>query len=482
MLKGFNRNFKPLEILTEGQIESIHQGTLNVLQEVGVQILHDRALELFRQNDCLVDLDEKRVRIPPSVVEECIQRSPSSFRVKAREPKNDLLVGGNRVYFRNFPGMDTVDLETWERRAPTRKEYYDLVTVLDALPNVHALSGYPYFGFEGLPEVMKMSEGEAAKARNSSKIQIVTHSQSSEIFSIRIIKATGGEAFGIAHPASPLSYYPEALEALFRFTEAGFPMHAGSGLIMGATGPATIAGSTVSNNAEVLALVVLIQLARPGTRLIANDFVHAQDMRSGAPAFGDIASSLHVAAFHQICRWYGIPSCTSLTGVSSSKRIDFQLAYEKTIPTLLAALAGSNIVDLHSAINAELTAHPVQAIMDDDIAGMIGRFLEGVEVNDETLALDLIEEVGPIPGQFLDKAHTRKWWRQEQYTPQTTDRLSYPEWLQNGKRSAIDYAKEKHEEILATHKPTPLTAEQEAEIEAILEEQEEYYSQHGLLA
>ena len=129
MLKGFNRNFKPLEILTEEQVESIHQGTLNVLQEVGVQILHDRALELFQQNDCLVDLDEKRVRIPPSVVEECIQRSPSSFRVKAREPKNDLLVGGNRVYFRNFPGMDTVDLETWERRAPTRKEYYDLVKI-----------------------------------------------------------------------------------------------------------------------------------------------------------------------------------------------------------------------------------------------------------------------------------------------------------------------------------------------------------------
>ena len=481
MLKGFIRNFKPLEILTEEQIESIHQATLNVLQEVGVQILHDRALELLQQNDCLVDFEAKQARIPPSVVEECIRRSPSSFRVKAREPKNDLLIGGNRVYFRNFPGMDIVDLDTWERRAPTRKEYYDLLTVLDALPNMHALSGYPYFGFEGLPEVMKMSEGEAAKARNSSKIQIVTHSKSSEIFSIRIIEATGGEAFGIAHPASPLSYYPEALEALFNFTEAGFPMHVGSGAIMAATGPATIAGSTVSNNAEILALVVLIQLARPGTRLIVNDFVHAQDMRSGAPAFGDIASSLHAAAFHQIWRWYGIPSCTSLTGVSSSKRIDFQLAYEKTIPTLLAALAGSNIVDLHSSINAELTAHPVQAILDDEIAGMIGRFLEGVEISDDTLALDLIEQVGPIPGQFLDKAHTRQWWRKEQYMPQVADRLSYPEWMQSGKKSALDYAKERYEEILATHKPTPLTPEQEAEVEAILEEEREYYREQGLL-
>ena len=481
MIKGFVRRFKPLEVLTGEQIESIHQATLNLLQEVGVQVLHDKALRLFQQNDCLVDPEENRVRIPPSVVEECIRRSPSSFRVRAREPKHDLLVGGTRVYFRNFPGMDTLDLDTWERRAPTRKEYYDLLTVLDALPNVHALSGYPYFGFQGLPEVMKMSEGEAAKVRNSSKIQIVTHSKDSEIFSIRIIEATGGEAFGIAHPASPLSYYPEALEALFRFTEAGFPMHVGSGAIMAATGPATIAGSTVSNNAEVLALVVLIQLARPGTRLIVNDFVHAQDMRSGAPAFGDIASSLHAAAFHQLWRWYDIPSCTSLTGVSSSKRIDFQLAYEKTIPSLLAALAGSNIVDFHSSINAELTAHPVQAILDDDIAGMIGRFLQGVEISDDTLALDLIEQVGPIPGQFLDKAHTRQWWRKERYSPQVADRLSYPEWMESGKKSALDYATERYEEILATHKPTPLTAEQEAEVEAILEEQREYYRKRDLL-
>ena len=481
MLGGFLRTFGCLDILAEEQIQSIHQATLNVLQEVGVHVLHDKAMALFGQNDCLVDLDKKRVRIPPSLVEECLRRSPSSFRVKARDPKNDLLVGGNRVYFRNFPGMDTVDLDTWKRRSPTRKEYYDFVTVLDALPNVHALSGYPYYGFEGLPEVMKMSEGEAAKARNSSKIQIVTHAKGSEVFSIRIVKAAGGEAFGIAHPASPLSYYPEALEALFNFTEAGFPMHVGSGAIMGATGPATIAGSTVSNNAEILALVVLIQLAGPGTRLIVNDFVHAQDMRSGGPAFGDIASSLHAAAFHQIWRWYGIPSCTSSTGFSSSKRIDFQLGYEKTLSAVIAALAGSNIIDFHSAINAELTAHPVGAIMDDDIAGMIGRFLEGVKVNDDTLAIDLLEQVGPIPGQFLDTGHTRRWWKHEQYIPRVADRLGYQEWTQRGGKSALDYAKERYEEILASHKPTPLSAEQEAEVEAILEEERLYYEKQGLL-
>ena len=481
MQNGFTRNFRPLEILSEDQIETIHNGTLKVLQEVGVRIMHDGALKKFEKHDCTVDFDEKCVYIPPHVVDECVRSTPSSFRVKARESKNDLLIGGDRVYFRNFPGMDTADLDTWERRAPTRKEYYDFITVLDALPNVHALSGHPYFGFEGIPEVMKISEGEAAKARNSSKIQIVTHSKDSEIFSIRIVQATGGEAFGVSHPESPLSFGNESVEALIRFSDAGFPIHVGSGLIMGTSGPATIAGSTVSNNAEVLALVVLIQILHSGTRLIVNDYVHTHDILSGDPTFGDISSSLHAAAFHQIFRWYEIPSCTSLSGLSSSQRIDSQLAYEKTMPTLLAALAGSNIVDLHSSINAELKAHPVQAIIDDDIAGMIGRFLEGVTVNDETLALDLIAKVGHVAQQFLHEDHTKKWNRMERYMPQVAERLSYPEWLVSGNRSVLECAKEKHDAILASYKPKPLSAEQEIEIEAILKEQAEYYSKRNML-
>ena len=118
--------------------------------------------------------------------------------------------------------------------------------------------------------------------------------------------------------------------------------------------------------------------------------------------------------------------------------------------------------------------------MDDDIAGMIGRFLEGVKVNDDTLAIDLLEQVGPIPGQFLDTGHTRRWWKHEQYIPRVADRLGYQEWTQRGGKSALDYAKERYEEILASHKPTPLSAEQEAEVEAILEEERLYYEKQGV--
>jgi len=148
---------------------------------------------------------------------------------------------------------------------------------------------------------------------------------------------------------------------------------------------------------------------------------------------------------------------------------------------LTAALSGANIIQLHGGIYGEIAYHPVQSILDDDIAGMIGRFIEGVEVNDETLAIDLIEEVGPIPGFYLNKEHTRKWWKKEQFVPRTADRLTYPEWIRTGKKDCISYAKERMEEILTTHKPKPLTDSQEKEIEKILEEARKYYKKKGKL-
>jgi len=155
MLKGFTRKFKPLEVLTEEKIEAIHRGTLDVLQETGIRFESEKALRICEENGCIVDHDQMRVRFPEALVEEAIRKCPSSFRVKARDPKNDLIIGGDTVYFANACGTQTVDLDTWEPRDATRKEYYDYIKVLDALPNTHYLNPYPYFGFRGAPIPMK---------------------------------------------------------------------------------------------------------------------------------------------------------------------------------------------------------------------------------------------------------------------------------------------------------------------------------------
>ena len=479
--KGFQRNFPPLKILPGEQLDNIHRSTLRVLEETGLRIEHEKALKLLKENGCKVDFDSQHVKFPPWLVEECLGKCPKSFRIKARNPKNDIILGENTLYFGTSPGMDTVDLDTWERRRPTRKEFYDATLITDALDNPHiTMNYYPWFGWEGLPPVMCIPEGFAARVRNTSKPLCTAYSNNCEIFTIDMAKAVGAEAFVTPFPSPPMTYYREGIEALYRALEADFPIRFGAGEVMGGTSPATIAGSVVTSKATRIAGIVLTQLIKPGARVAVLTTARALNMHSGLIAFGSIQESLHCAASNQYWRRIGIPT-KNQCGFISSKSIDFQCGYERTITTIIAALSGANVVQLSGCIYGELTLHPIQIILDDDIANMVGRFVQGIEVNDETLAVDLINEVGPIPGMYLDKAHTRKWWRREQFIPKAADRLGIPEWKEKGKKSAIDYAKERMEEILATHKPDPLTPKQEEDIARILEEAWQYYRKRDLI-
>jgi trimethylamine--corrinoid protein Co-methyltransferase len=482
-MKGFTRNFKPLEILTEEQVEAIQHGALDVLKTTGVRVEHDRALKLFEKNGCKVDYDEKRVRIPPGLVDECLHKCPSSFIMKARDPAKDLQIGGNTLYFKVYPGMRILGLDTWETRPATKQERDDGCIVMDALDNMHTLCLYaPYFEVEGIPPAMAIPEAVAAMLRNSTKIQVPTGYQlESEIFTMAMAKAAGTEIMSTINPSPPLTIHTDAAECLFRMVEAGFPVTISAGGLMGATIPATLAGAVIVNTAQNISGIVLAQLIKPGVKIISADFLFAMEMQSGAPVFGGIESVLEAAMFNQVWRKYGIPVTNGSHGPSNSKRIDFQCGYEKAQSALVAALSGSNFITFHGCVYGELAWHPAQAVLDDDIAGRIGHFLEGALVNDETLAIDLINEVGPIPGMYLDKAHTRQWWQKEQFMPKAADRLSYPEWMEQGKKSALDYAKERVEEIIATHKPKPLTASQDEEIERILEEARKYYKKRGLI-
>jgi trimethylamine--corrinoid protein Co-methyltransferase len=251
--------------------------------------------------------------------------------------------------------------------------------------------------------------------------------------------------------------------------------------MMGGTGPATIAGSLVTTIAEILAGIVLIQIARKGTGVIAGDYTMPLDMRTGHPGFCDMSTALHTAAFNQIMRTYRIPSFANCPGMGNAKTIDAQFGYERSMTTLNAALSGANLIVLHGSVYGEYTYNPVAAVLDDDIATWVGHVIEGFEINDDTLALDLIDEVGPIPGSYLDKAHTRNWWKSQQFMPKSADRSTYPQWINLGRKTALDYARERTEEILRTHKVPPLADDADRAIDEILKEAEAHYRQKGLL-
>ena len=483
MLKGFTRRYKPLEILTEEEIESIHKAALDVLRETGVRFESERALKDLEKKDCMVDYDLNRVRFPEYLVEEAIRKCPGSFRIKARDPRNDIILGRDAVYFMHFPGMQTVDLDTWEPRDATRREYYDMVTVLDHLPNLHTITCYPYFGYQGIPPVMRTPEGVAIKIRNSTKVQQMCSSSDCDQFTIEMIKTTGGEAILPVMGSVPLTLYDDQIRAAYRAMESGFPILIIQATVSGATGPATVAGTAVINLAQELSMLVLLQLLTPGTRVIFQSVSHPQNMRTGDLGFGRIECSLYEAVENQVARMYRIPKSNATPGFPSSKKIDFQTGYMKALNALAAAVTGSDIILLHSGVYGEITAHPMEAILDDDIAGMVGRFVEGVIVNNDTIALDLIEQVGPIPGHYLNTAHTRKWWKKEQYIPRVADELTYPEWLKTGKKDCLDYAKKRMEEILADHKVSiPLSSSQEKDIGRILNEARDYYKKKGMIS
>ena len=190
MKKGFIRNFEPLKILSEEKVKKIHNGVLYVLENTGVKFKSKKALDLFEDNSCKVDRKTMTVKFSPGLVENCLKKVPSSFRVKSRDPDNDMIIGGDTVYFEASVGQDFFDLDTRKMRPATLKENTEGVTVLDALENVHSLLSYcPYMNLAGVPPALQITTSAACRFKYSTKISRAAHFSGSEQFTIKMAYA-----------------------------------------------------------------------------------------------------------------------------------------------------------------------------------------------------------------------------------------------------------------------------------------------------
>jgi trimethylamine---corrinoid protein Co-methyltransferase len=333
-MEGFTRRIRPLEILTEEQLEEIHRATLEVLETTGVVFKSENALRVLAAGGCRVDGPSGRVRFPPSVVEEAIRSAPSSYTVRSRDPSRSVRLGGNSLYYSDMPGRGILELATGKIRAATAQENTDALVVLDALPNFHILCAYtPYFDVEGWSPLMSITESTAAKVRLSTKVQWTGYQQDCELFAIEMARATDQDIIGISCTASPLTYPEDACESALRFAAADLPVHIVSGCLMGASAPVTTAGALVSFAAEALGGVVLVQLARRGARVSVEDSVLPMGMSSGGPQFGSLSAMFHTAACAQLWRRYGMPLFAD-AGWTNAKRIDFQDGWDRSLITM----------------------------------------------------------------------------------------------------------------------------------------------------
>ena len=482
MLDGFTRAMDPLRTLSPEELETIHGRALFTLEKTGMRIEHERALDLMESGGCRVDREERRVRIPAWLAEECLRLMPSSYVVTARDGRSDLMVGGDTLYFMQGMGMRHVDLDTWETRPATLAEHRDATIVADALEHCHMGDAiFSYTELEGVPPIMTFLETLASGLRYSGKAQHYGYAKDCDIFAVQVARDLGINLEPELDASAPLTIFSGAIEAAITYVEAGMPIQPCVGITMGAEGPMTLAGTLVQAAAMTMGWVVLTQLIRKGAPLSIQYGFEPMDMRRGGMLFGSVVNALGHVGFNQWLRSHQIPSCTSAGFTSLSKKFDYQCAFEKGMGALVAGLSGGNLQIFQGGTTAELAYHPVLSIMDDDIAGWIGRLLQGTTVNPDTLAVDLINQVGPIPGHYLNTAHTRQHWRDEHNFPKTADEEAYAVWKDTGKPDMLTHARERMNHILATHKPEPLTNQQERAIERMLTDARDHYRSNGMI-
>ncbi len=482
MLKGFTRRYPPLEMLSPEEMESIHCGALFVLEKTGMRVQHPAARALLSEGGCRIDDAAERVCFPAALVEDCLRSVPSHFRIRARDPNQDVMVGGDTLYFMQGMGMKYVDLDTWETRPATTDEHRDAMIVADALPNTHLAEAWEiYTDREGIPPVMGMLENLASGIRHSSKAQVAGNIQDSEIYAIAMGQAVGIDIFPEIEHASPLTIGPGGIDAAFRYLDAAMPICPALGVAMGAQGPATIAGSLVLQVAETMGWAVITQLYRKGSAIAIHHGAGPLDMQSGIDIWGGATVSVSTAMLNQMLRRYGIPIWSNAGFASDSKKIDYQAGFEKSTGALTAALSGANLQLFQGGSSTELLYSNELAVMDDDVAGWVGRVLQGARIDDETLAVDVIDEVGPVPGQFLGHSHTRELWQEDGSFLAVTDHQPYSEWVVSGKHDMLDRARQQVEEILANHTPLPLSDGEQTALADILEEARTRYRADGVI-
>jgi len=459
-----------LKILSNKEIYDIHMSTLDVLENVGIRVESEEALKLLDGIGAVVDFRSKKVRIGPDLVKEALRKTPPSFTLHARNPKFNLRIESDRVYFLDG-GLPTnvMDIEG-NRRPATLKDVADFTRLYDYLEYID-LTASGVFPSD-IPESVHHVHVYLAKVENTDKAAFYAYYARGRVVAqdlIRMASVTAGDfdelrknpvIMGWENPISPLSHGQAQTEMVLEFARSGLPIHIGPAIQSGATGPISLAGVLVQQNAEVLSGIVIAQsAAEPGKRppIVYGAVPALADMRYGTMVYGAAEPALMNVASVQLARYYGLV-CRGNGGTSESKIVDAQAGYESAITLLMAALGGANIImnAAGGALEPGVGAMSFEkAVIDNDVAGMVSRILEGITVSDETLAVDVISRVGP-GGHYLSEKHTLELFKREHFVPKISDRKDLASWAKAGAKDIREAARERAKQILKEHRPEPL--------------------------
>ena len=449
-----------LNILSKSEIELIHLSTLEVLRRTGIAVREPKAIELLRQGGCWVEGD--RVKMPAHLVERALKYTPPRIAMCDRGGNPAMYLQEGHTYFGT--GSDTpyvIDARTDERRESVLKDIENLSRVVDFLDEISfVMSGG--IASDVNPKISDIYHFEAMVSNTEKPIVFTAWNLENLKAIVKMSEiVAGGEAnlrlnpFLALYnePISPLQLAEEAAQKLMFMAEKSLPVVFTPAVLTGATGPTTIAGGLIQANAEILSGYVLANLINEGTPFIYGGAVTPMDMSTCIATYAAPEYMLAASALTDLARFYRLPMFT-VAGCSDSNSDDEQASLEGALWILLSSLNAGNLVHDVGYIDSGLTTSLAQLVVSDEVIGMVRRITGGIEISEETMALDLIHDVGP-GGQYLTSEHTLKHFK-ENWFPTLISRLPYEKWAKEGKKDLKTRAKEKVIHILEIHVPRPL--------------------------
>ena len=465
-----------LQLLTSDQLSAVHASSLEVLECVGIVVEEDQALNILEKAGAQVDHGKRVARIPSYLVKETIRNTPKSMVLGARNAQYDLRIEKGSVHTRPASGYTQVlDFEGIFRKATT-KDLEDATIVIDSLENI-SFASTCILPSDVPTELNDVFAVRIALGLTEKHLFFSPLTRKTFDFCVRMAVAVQGseEEFRrrplvsfIAATTSPLKLPREPALQLIECARMKVPVMLDSSPMCGATGPASLIGALVLQNSEDLAMNTLIQLVSPNSPVTYGPRCAPLDMRTGLPSWGSVEMALLSAAGVQIAHYYGIPADTH-GPTTNSKLLDEQTGFEKAICGILPALAGSEIVSGAGALESLSTSSIEQLVIDDEFYSMIFRLVKGLEVNDDTLGVDLIRKVGH-EGVYLKEEQTRRHYKKEHRLPLLFDTQFRNAWQSAGAKDTVQRAKEKVRNILAEHKPARLGVDLERHLDDLLED------------
>lgn len=471
-------------MLSDDQLQELYDGVLHVLEYIGLEVKHERAREVLKEAGAWVDGD--RVRLPSHMVKDALAKAPRSFTVFARDgnSEHDIHIGPGRSHFGPGPTcVNFIDVETMERRPYQLSDVPNVAKVVDSLPNIDFCESLG--SVDNVPYDLSALYEFAEMFRHTTK-PIVAWSfdyyDSNAIHRIAVEEAGGQEAFEkrptyihYCEPLSPLISTTDSLNKLVFAAEHRIPLIFTPCPLAGGTAPVTPAGIIIQAAAESWMGLTIAQNISPGNPFIMGGVLSVMDMSAMILSYGAPELSLMMAGITELAHFAGLPLWQT-GGCTDSKTFDEQAITEGSLSVFFSALTGGDLCHDVGYTESAMTGSVFQLTAMDEAIGYARRITRGIEVNEDTLAVDAIHRVGPN-GHYLKDKHTLRYYKSEYWLPNLIDRSSYEDWVLKGEKSFKDRTVARVQNILANYEQVPLKPETEKLIDKVLEEAEEWVKQ-----